>query len=56
MRFHGEVDFWEVYDLDTDLYELVNRFADSEYTATREQLQKRLTELAQELGDEVSDG
>ena len=50
--FDGDMDHWELYDLETDPHELVNVYDQEEYLAIQETLHTRLAELRRELKDQ----
>jgi arylsulfatase A-like enzyme len=52
IRFGGDMDHWELYDLETDPEELLNLYGLEEHAVVQESLHRRLAELRRELGDE----
>jgi arylsulfatase A-like enzyme len=53
IHFYGELDVWELYDLQEDPHELANVAADPEYSEIRRSLLGLLRTLQRQLGDEV---
>ena len=51
IRFYGESDFWELYDLASDPAELRNVYGQPGYEEVRQDLHRRLEALRQDLGD-----
>ena len=51
IRFQGDMDVWELFDLQTDPNELENLYGQDEYAGIQEMLHARLNELQRELGD-----
>ena len=51
IRFYGEMDLWELYDLATDPHELHNVYGQPGLQAVRDDLHRRLDALRMELGD-----
>ena len=51
IHFEGDMDVWELYDLQSDPNELHNLYGQDEYSATQDALHRRLAELRRELGD-----
>ncbi|BDZ55769.1 sulfatase family protein [Agromyces marinus] len=47
---------WELFDLETDPDELLNRYDDPEYRVIQEDMHRELVRLMQELGDEAYEG
>ena len=56
IHFEGDMDVWELFDLQTDPNELDNLYGRDEYSAVQEVLHTRLNELQRELGDQPSTG
>ena len=52
IRFEGDLDLWELFDLQADPNELDNLYGRDEYSAVQEALHTRLAELQHELGDQ----
>lgn len=53
-HFYYDIDVWELFDLEKDPNELNNVYNDPAYADVREALHKRLGELQQEFGDDIS--
>ena len=53
IHFEGDMDHWELYDLETDPQEMRNLYGVEEYSSVQEQLHARLAELRRELKDEA---
>jgi arylsulfatase A-like enzyme len=53
IHFYGELDTWELYDLQTDPHELTNLYDDAGSAEIVRALKKQLGSLQQEYGDEV---
>ncbi len=51
IRFYGEMELWELYDLATDPHELRNVYGRPAYQTVREDLHRQLDALRKELGD-----
>ena len=51
IHFEGDMDLWELYDLETDPNELDNLYGRDEYSDVQDALHIRLAELQRELGD-----
>jgi arylsulfatase A-like enzyme len=51
IHFEGDMDVWELFDLQSDPNELDNVYGRDDYAAIQEALHDRLTELQRELGD-----
>jgi arylsulfatase A-like enzyme len=51
MRFYGDINAWEFYDLETDPTEMKNRISDPEVADTVAQLKVRLEALRRKYGD-----
>ena len=54
IHFYGELDVWELYDLERDPHELTNLCGNAEYTDISQTLLEQLRALQREFGDEVS--
>jgi arylsulfatase A-like enzyme len=54
IHFYGELDVWELYDLEKDPHELTNVYGDAEYSDITETLLEQLRTLQREFGDAVS--
>jgi arylsulfatase A-like enzyme len=54
IHFYGELDVWELYDLENDPHELTNLYGSEEYSEIAETLHKQLKSLQREFGDEVT--
>jgi len=52
IHFGGDMDEWELYDLVKDPHELRNAWADPAYAEVRRDLERRLSDLQEELGDD----
>ena len=52
IHFTGDMDVWELYDLEADPHELVNRYAAPAYQSVRKELHRTLESLRRELGDD----
>ena len=53
IRFYGEVESWELFDLEADPHELRNRYGDAALSAVQDALHRRLEELREEFGDQT---
>jgi hypothetical protein len=53
IHFEGDMDHWELYDLESDPQELDNLYGVDGYSAVQEHLHERLAELRRELEDEA---
>ena len=53
IHFGGDMDVWELYDLEADPHELRSVYAAPEYASVRAQLHRRLESLRRELGDDA---
>jgi arylsulfatase A-like enzyme len=51
IRFYGDMDVWELYDLATDPNELHNVYGQAGYEVVQADLHRRLDALREELGD-----
>ena len=51
VKFYGDVDYWELFDLEKDPEELTSVYDDPAYAATRKQLHTELDRLQKKLGD-----
>ena len=51
IHFEGDMDVWELYDLESDPHELRNLYEVEEYAAVREEMHTKLAGLRLELGD-----
>ena len=51
IHFEGDMDLWELFDLQTDPHELENVYGRDDYRAVREELHVKLAELRHELED-----
>ena len=51
IHFEGDMDHWELYDLETDPQEMRNLYGVERYSSVQEQLHVRLEELRRELKD-----
>lgn len=51
IHFGGDMNVWELFDLDTDPNELENLYGHEDYQSVQEELHAELTKLQQELGD-----
>jgi len=51
IHFEGDMDVWELFDLQNDPNEVQNLYGRDEYSATQDMLHRRLDELQIELGD-----
>jgi len=51
IHFGGDMDVWELFDLQLDPNELKNVYDQDEYVAIQDQLHNRLNELQRELKD-----
>jgi len=52
IHFGGDMDEWELYDLVKDPHEQRNAWADPAYAGVRRDLERRLSALQDELGDD----
>jgi len=53
IRFGGDMDVWELFDLEKDPHERRNLYTDPTYAGVRQELHDRLDALRRELGDEA---
>jgi arylsulfatase A-like enzyme len=53
IHFYGELDVWELYDLEKDPHEVLNLYGNAEYSEVTETLLEQLRTLQREFGDEV---
>jgi arylsulfatase A-like enzyme len=51
VKFYGDVDYWELFDLQKDPAEMTSVYEDPSYAETRKQLRAELERLQQRLGD-----
>ncbi len=51
VKFYGDVNYWELFDLEKDPEELTSVYDDPAYAATRKQLHTELDRLQKKLGD-----
>lgn len=51
IEYYGEGDYWELFDLELDPKELVNRYEDSGYEAVLVDMKARLTSIRSRYGD-----
>jgi len=51
IRFYYDVEAWELYDLETDPHELVNRYDDPAYASVVQELKQELERLREHYGD-----
>jgi len=51
IHFYHDIDRWELFDLQTDPYEMTNLYEEEPYREIREELHKRLEELRNNVGD-----
>jgi len=51
IHFYGDLDYWELYDLQTDPKELNNLYADESFSAIRAELHRKLNALREKNGD-----
>jgi arylsulfatase A-like enzyme len=54
IHFYGELDVWELYDLEQDPHELTNLYGKAEYSDIAERLLEHLRTLQREFGDDFS--
>jgi arylsulfatase A-like enzyme len=54
IHFYGDLDVWELYDLEHDPYELNNLYGDDGSSEITQELVEELRSLQRELGDPVS--
>jgi arylsulfatase A-like enzyme len=54
IHFYGELNVWELYDLEKDPFELKNVYGKAEYSDITQTLLEQLRALQLEFGDEVS--
>ena len=52
IHFEGDMDHWELYDLESDPNELVNLYGSKDHASVQKDLHSRLAELRRELRDE----
>jgi arylsulfatase A-like enzyme len=52
IHFEGDMDHWELFDLESDRHELHNLYGAEEYAAVQLELHKKLEELRRKLKDE----
>lgn len=53
LHFYGEIDSWELYDLEKDPHEMKNLYGKKAYAKTVAELKQRLASLQQQYGDPV---
>jgi arylsulfatase A-like enzyme len=53
IHFYGDLDVWELYDLEMDPHELMNVYGNDEYAGITQALLEQLRSLQREFGDEV---
>jgi arylsulfatase A-like enzyme len=53
MHFYGELNVWELYDLERDPHELMNVYGDPDYAEIAAELLGQLEDLQHEFGDTV---
>jgi arylsulfatase A-like enzyme len=53
IHFYGELDAWELFDLDKDPHELNNVYGANEYSEISRKLLEQLRSLQRELGDQI---
>ncbi len=53
IHFYGDLNVWELYDLERDPHELTNVYSDPEYADVAEELFGQLEALQHEFGDTV---
>jgi len=53
IHFYGELDVWELYDLENDPFELTNLYGQLQYSVTTQSLLEQLRILQREFGDDV---
>ena len=51
IRFYYDIEAWELYDLEKDPHELVNRYEDPAYATVVEELKQELERLRKQYGD-----
>jgi arylsulfatase A-like enzyme len=54
IHFYGELDAWELYDLEKDPHEMTNLYGNEDYSEIAETLLEQLRSLQQEFGDDVN--
>lgn len=54
VHFYNDIDHWELYDLENDPQELVNRFDDPACSAQREQMMEQLVRLQKMYADSAA--
>jgi len=52
IHFYGELDVWELYDLEEDPHELTNLYGNAEYSEITETLLEQLRALQRDFGDD----
>jgi arylsulfatase A-like enzyme len=53
IRFYGDVESWELFDLENDPHELENRYGDAAMAGVQNALHQRLGELRRQFGDDT---
>ena len=51
MHFYGDIDSWELYDLEEDPHEMHNLYGKEEYSGIQEELYEKLAELQRQYDD-----
>jgi len=54
IHFYGELDVWELYDLENDPHELTNVYGEADYSEITETLLEQLRALRREFGDDAN--
>jgi hypothetical protein len=51
IRFYGDMELWELYDLTNDPHELSNVYGQPGYETVQEDMHRRLRAVREQLGD-----
>lgn len=54
VHFYGDMDYWELYDLQKDPMEMQNRYEDKGYALVRKELHEKLSELQKQYKDNAT--
>jgi arylsulfatase A-like enzyme len=55
IHFYHDIDTWEMYDLQSDPYELNNLYGEAEFSSVQQDLHRRLEDLQMEFKDPISE-